>query len=97
MGVSISILVGCDFDSGLCDGWHQSTSDVFDWTRHDGSTATANTGPDNDHTSGSGKRNICLQFDNLGLCECRNCMTETDCRSSFMSHFLAYGDKSCTR
>ena len=30
--------------------------------------------------------------------ECRNCMTkETDLRFSFMSHFLACGDKSCTR
>ncbi|KAL9987247.1 hypothetical protein ACROYT_G001522 [Oculina patagonica] len=46
--------VDCDFDSGLCDGWRQSNSDVFDWTRHTGSTPTSNTGPDGDHTTGSG-------------------------------------------
>ncbi|KAL9986055.1 hypothetical protein ACROYT_G000121 [Oculina patagonica] len=44
----------CDFDSGLCDGWQQSFSDVFDWTWHTGSTLSSNTGPDYDHTSGSG-------------------------------------------
>ncbi|KAL9987245.1 hypothetical protein ACROYT_G001520 [Oculina patagonica] len=44
----------CDFDSGLCDGWRQSYSDIFDWTRHTGSTPTSNTGPDGDHTTGLG-------------------------------------------
>ena len=48
----------CNFDSGLCDGWQQSDSDVFDWTRKRGSTWSLNTGPDYDHTSGTGKRNI---------------------------------------
>ncbi|KAL9986068.1 hypothetical protein ACROYT_G000138 [Oculina patagonica] len=55
-GLSVSSLVAtsCDFDSGLCSGWQQSNSDVFDWTSHTGSTLSSNTGPDYDHTSGSG-------------------------------------------
>ncbi|XP_078351318.1 MAM and LDL-receptor class A domain-containing protein 1-like [Oculina patagonica] len=44
----------CDFESGLCDGWRQSSADDFDWTRRTGSTASPNTGPDKDHTDGSG-------------------------------------------
>ncbi|XP_022778666.1 MAM and LDL-receptor class A domain-containing protein 1-like, partial [Stylophora pistillata] len=44
----------CNFDSGLCSGWWQSYSDVFDWTLRSGSTPSSNTGPDNDHTSGYG-------------------------------------------
>ena len=56
-GFCFSTLVGtsCDFDSGLCDGWRQSNADVFDWTRNTGSTASPNTGPSFDHTSGSGR------------------------------------------
>ena len=45
----------CNFDSGLCCDWHQSTADVFDWTINTGSTTSSNTGPDYDHTSGLGK------------------------------------------
>ncbi|XP_078351329.1 MAM and LDL-receptor class A domain-containing protein 1-like [Oculina patagonica] len=48
------VATSCDFDSGLCSGWQQSNSDVFDWTSHTGSTLSSNTGPDYDHTSGSG-------------------------------------------
>ncbi|KAJ7356101.1 hypothetical protein OS493_027029, partial [Desmophyllum pertusum] len=44
----------CDFDYGLCPGWRQSYSDVFNWTRNTGSTQSSNTGPDSDHTCGSG-------------------------------------------
>ncbi|XP_066300039.1 MAM and LDL-receptor class A domain-containing protein 2-like [Branchiostoma lanceolatum] len=43
----------CTFESGLC-GWRQSTDDDFDWTRQQGATASSNTGPDNDHTTGTG-------------------------------------------
>ena len=45
----------CNFDSGLCC-WRQSNVDVFDWTLNSGSTWSSDTGPDYDHTSGSGKR-----------------------------------------
>nr|XP_054750088.1 uncharacterized protein LOC129255786 [Lytechinus pictus] len=42
----------CDFDTDFC-GWQQLTTDVFDWTRHNGPTSTLNTGPSNDHTHGT--------------------------------------------
>ena len=48
-------LISCDFDLGLCSNWQQSSSDVFNWTRHNGSTPSYNTGPSSDHTTGSGK------------------------------------------
>ena len=54
-GVTIPTLTSCDFDQGLCPDWHQSNSDVFNWTRHRGSTSSSYTGPSSDHTSGSGK------------------------------------------
>ncbi|KAK2895326.1 hypothetical protein Q8A73_014814 [Channa argus] len=41
----------CDFEQGLCQ-W--MPTDVFDWTRHSGSTPTIMTGPSSDHTTGSG-------------------------------------------
>ncbi|XP_035658185.1 MAM and LDL-receptor class A domain-containing protein 1-like [Branchiostoma floridae] len=43
----------CDFESGLC-GWTQATDDEFDWTRNQGTTGTANSGPSSDHTTGNG-------------------------------------------
>ncbi|KAL9987825.1 hypothetical protein ACROYT_G002193 [Oculina patagonica] len=49
-----SVPTSCDFDSGLCYGWRQSYSDDFDWIRHRGSTGSSYTGPDYDHTTGSG-------------------------------------------
>ncbi|CAH3182988.1 unnamed protein product [Porites lobata] len=42
---SVSALVWCTFDNGLCSGWNQSSSDDFDWTLSFGSTASASTGP----------------------------------------------------
>ncbi|KAJ7356094.1 hypothetical protein OS493_027021 [Desmophyllum pertusum] len=48
------VVTSCNFDYGLCSGWQQSYSDVFDWTRRAGSTSSSNTGPSSDHTSGSG-------------------------------------------
>ena len=48
-------LTSCDFDVGLCSGWQQSYSDVFDWTRKTGSTSSIGTGPSSDHTTGSGR------------------------------------------
>jgi len=46
--------VKCTFDSGLCSGWSQATSDRFDWTVQSGKTPSRDTGPSADH-SGSGK------------------------------------------
>lgn len=52
---TIPAIASCDFDYGLCSGWRQSSSDIFDWTQHSGSTSSSNTGPSQDHTSGSGE------------------------------------------
>ena len=49
--------VPCNFDYGLCYGWSQSRSDIFDWTRQRGSTSSLNTGPSSDHTTGKGTYN----------------------------------------
>ncbi|MBN3307353.1 MLRP2 protein, partial [Amia calva] len=43
----------CSFESDLC-GWVQGATDDFDWERRAGPTDTPNTGPEADHTSGSG-------------------------------------------
>nr|KAG5700288.1 hypothetical protein BaRGS_002634 [Batillaria attramentaria] len=49
------ISLGCDFeDPGLC-GWSQDENDDFDWTWTSGGTPTTDTGPDGDHTTGSGQ------------------------------------------
>ncbi|XP_052404818.1 MAM and LDL-receptor class A domain-containing protein 1 isoform X21 [Carassius gibelio] len=45
--------MNCDFESDICS-WTQPVTDVFDWTRHKGSTPTSMTGPSSDHTTGSG-------------------------------------------
>ena len=47
----------CDFDDEtLCNRCSQSATDNTDWIFHSGSTGTPNTGPNSDHTSGTGKR-----------------------------------------
>ncbi|KAL7387655.1 hypothetical protein ABVT39_026836 [Epinephelus coioides] len=43
----------CNFEQDLCQ-WSQLLTDVFDWTRHSGSTPTMLTGPSSDHTTGDG-------------------------------------------
>ena len=48
-------VASCDFDYSLCFGWQQSYSNVFNWTRHSGSTPSIDTGPSADHTTGYGK------------------------------------------
>ncbi|XP_030629325.1 zonadhesin, partial [Chanos chanos] len=45
--------IACDFENDICS-WNQLLTDVFDWTRQQGSTPTPLTGPSTDHTSGSG-------------------------------------------
>ena len=40
----------CDFETNLCS-WTQDPGDDFDWTRIQGSTASAYTGPQFDHTT----------------------------------------------
>ena len=61
------VITSCDFEFGLCNGWQQSTSDVFDWTLHSGQTLTLFTGPDGDHTTGGGNK-INLLISLLFIC-----------------------------
>lgn len=49
-----SVSRACNFDNGLCLGWSQSTSDVFDWTLNSGPTPSSSTGPWSD-LSGTGQ------------------------------------------
>ncbi len=44
------------FSSGIGNGndWENSTNDDFDWTDNTGTTPSSGTGPNGDHTSGSG-------------------------------------------
>ncbi|XP_064619815.1 MAM and LDL-receptor class A domain-containing protein 1-like isoform X2 [Lineus longissimus] len=49
----VSNAVNCTFDSGVCN-WKQDSSDTFDWTRQRGGTPSDDTGPQKDHTTGSG-------------------------------------------
>ena len=57
---SPSVQASCNFDYGLCYGWSQSSSDIFDWTRRRGNTSSSNTGPSSDHTTGNGTYNLTL-------------------------------------
>ncbi|BFZ04222.1 hypothetical protein BsWGS_07261 [Bradybaena similaris] len=43
--------VNCSFSVNTC-GWQQDQSDDFDWLRNKGSTASEETGPDDDHSGG---------------------------------------------
>ena len=44
----------CNFENGLCYGWGSSAQVEFEWESIRGPTATANTGPSGDHTTGLG-------------------------------------------
>ncbi|EDO31165.1 predicted protein, partial [Nematostella vectensis] len=48
-----TITTGCNFESDLC-GFTQETSDDYNWTRSNKKTPTWDSGPDTDHTSGTG-------------------------------------------
>ncbi|KAG7319736.1 hypothetical protein KOW79_016879 [Hemibagrus wyckioides] len=54
MSITTSVCgMDCNFENSLCT-WTQMLTDVFDWTRHNGSTPTPKTGPLSDHTTGDG-------------------------------------------
>ena len=42
----------CNFESGLC-GWQDVSLGVYQWSRNQGSTVVAGTGPSVDHTCGN--------------------------------------------
>ena len=42
----------CNFESGICK-WTFDSQGKFNWTRHQGTTASVGTGPKYDHTLGS--------------------------------------------
>ncbi|XP_077978860.1 MAM and LDL-receptor class A domain-containing protein 1-like [Glandiceps talaboti] len=51
--INPSTQITCNFESGFCD-WIQDTDDEFDWSRRNSPTGSKYTGPDSDHTTGSG-------------------------------------------
>ena len=51
---SINLDLTCNFDVSMC-GFEQGKDDKFDWTRHNGSTPSSDTGPPFDHTTGTGE------------------------------------------
>lgn len=46
-------MLPCDFQEGFCQ-WFQLIDDEFHWTRNKGKTNSTNTGPNVDHTTGTG-------------------------------------------
>ena len=44
----------CDFEDGFCQ-WFQLIDDEFHWRRQKGPTPSSFTGPDVDHTTGTGQ------------------------------------------
>lgn len=46
--------LACDFSNDFCN-WNQALDDDFDWTRLNGTTKSAGTGPKFDHTTGTGQ------------------------------------------
>ena len=51
----------CDFENDWCQ-FTQAADDTFDWSRHSGSTSSTNTGPSNDHTTGTGVHSISINM-----------------------------------
>lgn len=66
----------CDFDVDKC-GYVDEDNDNFDWSRQKGATSSLNTGPSNDHTSGTSR----------GMTSCDDCVTsfETSC---FIGYYM---------
>ncbi|XP_066300036.1 MAM and LDL-receptor class A domain-containing protein 1-like [Branchiostoma lanceolatum] len=54
VGPTTAPSISCDFESDAICGYQQLTTDVFDWTWATGNTGTTNTGPDDDHSLGTG-------------------------------------------
>ena len=46
-------IYSCSFDVDICGMVHDRNDD-FNWTRNSGSTLSADTGPQSDHTNGKG-------------------------------------------
>jgi len=46
-------LMGCNFENNNICRWSQDITDKFNWTLHKGSSASSNTGPTSDHTTGN--------------------------------------------
>jgi len=55
--IFILLVFGCNFDTSMC-GFVQSSSDNFNWKRHQGRTPSRDTGPSTDHTSGNGMKKV---------------------------------------
>ena len=49
----------CGFDGDMC-GFTQPSDDGYDWIRRKGATPTPLTGPDHDHTTGTGMHILLL-------------------------------------
>ena len=52
--------LSCNFEVPNNCQWAQDSSDDFDWTRHQGGTRSAYTGPTTDHTKSAGECYILL-------------------------------------
>ena len=47
--------ITCDFELSYCSWVQDRENDDFDWARNRGPTPTGGTGPDGDHTTGTGR------------------------------------------
>ena len=81
---SLFTALTCSFESGFC-GWYQSSTDDFNWWRNRGSTPSYDTGPDSDHTTGTGQSLLC---EKLKLCsyQCWFSMASQCGQKSVFSH-----------
>ena len=54
---TVGNVADCDFEAGWCQ-YTQAQDDDFDWNRNNGRTLSTYTGPDVDHTTGTGTLSI---------------------------------------